>query len=74
MEIEPQLRAFAKKRGIKEEDYETFKANILKGLSAMKLRTDKIEVEKFKAIAARKDAQALAEKQEADSNGGKENL
>lgn len=68
MNIEKQIKLFARKRNVKPEDFEKFRATILQGLPAFGLRTDKIELAKYKALAARKDAQALAKKKEVDLN------
>lgn len=67
--MEQAIRAFAKHQRIKPEDYEAFKAKVLLGLRSMGLPNDKIDEHRYKAIAGRKDAQALAKKQEEDANG-----
>ena len=66
MDIETQIQNFAKQRRIKPQDYEEFRNTILKGLRAMRLKTDSIEEEKYIRIANMKDAQALAKKQEVE--------
>jgi predicted transcriptional regulator len=66
-DIDEKIIAFAKQRRIKPEKFKEFRDSILNGLKSMGLRTDKIDLEKFKAIAKRNDAQELAKKQEVDS-------
>ena len=67
MNINEQIRAFSKQRRIKPEDFPAFRNKILNGLQTLKLSTREIELEKYKAIAKRKDAQQLAEKNEKDN-------
>ena len=66
MDINDQIKAFAKSKRIKPEDFPAFRDKVLNGLRTLKLRTDTIELEKYKAIAKRKDAQLLAKQQEDD--------
>jgi hypothetical protein len=69
IDINEQIQAFAKSKRIKPEDFPAFRDKILNGLRTLKLRTDTIELEKYKAIANRKDAQLLAKQQGVDTNG-----
>jgi hypothetical protein len=69
MDINQQITAFARQRRIKPEDFPAFRDKLLNGLRILKLRTDTIELEKYKAIANRKDAQLLAKQQGVDTNG-----
>lgn len=65
-DIDDKIAAFAKQRRIRPEDFKAFRDSILNGLRSMRLRTDRIEMDKFKEIAKRKDAQKLAEQQEVE--------
>ena len=65
-DIDEKIHAFAKSKRIKPEDFKTFRDNILNGLRSLRLRTDRIELDKFKEIA---------KKQGVDIDGtGKETL
>lgn len=66
-DIDQQIAAFAKQRRIKLEDFQKFRDSLLNGLRTMGLRTDVIDYTKFNEIAKRKDAQAIAKKQEVDN-------
>ena len=71
MDINDQIKAFAKSKRIKPEDFPAFRDKLLNGLRTLKLSTTEIELEKYKSIAKRKDAQAVAKQYEVDTNGTK---
>ena len=72
MDINDQIQAFAKSRRIKPEDFPAFRDKILNGLRTLKLNPREIELEKYKAIAKRKDAQTLAKQNEVETCQKKE--
>ena len=65
-DIDDKIAEFAKHKRIHPTAFKEFRDNILNGLRKMGLRTDTIELDKFKEIAKRKDAQKLAEQQEVE--------
>lgn len=72
MDIDQQIAAFARQRRIKPEDFQAFRDNILNGLRMMKLRTDTIEIEKFKKIVDGKKASEIAKQNEVEACQSKE--
>jgi hypothetical protein len=50
-DIEQKIHAFAKQQRIHPSKFKAFRDSILNGLRSMRLRTDRIELDKFKAIA-----------------------
>ena len=51
IDINDQIKAFAKSKRIKPEDFPAFRDKILNGLRVLKLSTTEINVEKYKEIA-----------------------
>lgn len=72
IDIDQQIQAFAKQRRIRPEDFQAFRDSILNGLRMMKLRTDTIELEKFKKIAGGKKASEIAKQNEVELCQSKE--
>lgn len=54
-DIDDKIAAFAKQRRIRPEDFKAFRDSILNGLRKMGLRTDVIELDKFKEIAKKNE-------------------
>lgn len=53
-DIDDKISEFAKKRKIKPEEFQQFRDSILNGMRTLGLRTDTIELDKFKEIAKKK--------------------
>ena len=51
MDVETKIREFAKKRGVKDEDFPAFRETLLTGLKQMGLDEKEIDVEKYKKAA-----------------------
>ena len=51
MDLEEQIRKFAQKRGVKEEDFPAFRDKLLTGLKQMGLDEKEIDLEKYKKAA-----------------------
>ena len=48
--LDEQIRAYAKKSGVKEKDYEHFRELVIKGLKDMGISDESIEVDRYKEL------------------------
>jgi hypothetical protein len=71
--IEDAIRSYAKSKGIKPEEFDTFRATVLNGMRVLGLKTDQIEVDKFKVIAKKQMVEpTIGEKWEMTEAAAKE--
>jgi len=72
LDIDELIKKFAIMRKIPISQLDDFDQTLRQGLEAMKLGSDKIDFNRYMAIAKRKDARLLAKKQGVDIDGGTE--